>query len=116
MLLGLAQLAPFRPAEAKHLVQNAGALKRKRYRMQVTALNFHLCLCGCHLFPCLLPSGYCDCKPAALDFVSMPVAKTTVAKTAAVTKSSGRTKPKPAAKATSPAKPKAAKNKSAKGG
>src|ERR1051326_4901096 len=111
MLLGLAQLAPFRPAEAKHLVQNAGALKRKRYRMQVTALNFHLCLCGCHLFPCLLPSGYCDCKPAALDFVSMPVAKT-----AAATKSSGRAKLKPAAKVPSPAKPKAAKNKSAKGG
>src|SRR5689334_13442315 len=46
----------------------------------------------------------------------MPVAKTTVAKTAATTKSSGRTKPKLPAKATSPAKPKAAKNKSAKSG
>jgi len=46
----------------------------------------------------------------------MPVAKTTVAKTAATTKPSGRTKLKPAAKAASPAKPKAAKNKSTKGG
>lgn len=46
----------------------------------------------------------------------MPVAKTTDAKTAATTKSSGRTKPKLPAKATSPAKPKAAKNKSAKSG
>src|SRR6478672_5279521 len=46
----------------------------------------------------------------------MPVAKTTVAKTAAATKPSGRTKLKPPAKAASPAKPKAAKNKSTKGG
>jgi endonuclease-3 len=46
----------------------------------------------------------------------MPVAKTTVAKTPATTKPSGRTKLKPAAKAASPAKPKAAKNKSTKGG
>lgn len=46
----------------------------------------------------------------------MPVAKTTVAKTVAATKPSGRTKPKPAAKVPSPAKPKAAKNKSTKGG
>ena len=46
----------------------------------------------------------------------MPVAKTTVAKTAAATKPSGRTMPKPAAKVSSPAKPKAAKTKSTKGG
>ena len=43
----------------------------------------------------------------------MPVAKTTVAKTAAATKPSGRTMPK---KVSSPAKPKAAKTKSTKGG
>jgi endonuclease-3 len=46
----------------------------------------------------------------------MPVAKTTVAKTAATTKPSGRAKLKPAAKVPSPVKPKAAKNKPAKGG
>jgi hypothetical protein len=38
--------------------------------MQVTALDFHLCLRGgCHLFSFAL-YAYCDCKPAALDFVS----------------------------------------------
>jgi endonuclease III len=45
------------------------------------------------IFLFLVPA-YCDCKPAALDFVSMPVAKTAAAKTPA-----GKTKSK------SPAKP-----------
>src|SRR5262249_40533731 len=99
MLLSRAQLAPFRPAYAKHLVQDARAFNRQRYRMQVFFLNLHLSLSrGCHLFPCLLPCGYCDCKPAALDFVSMPVAKTSAAKTAAAAQTAG-------AKTRSPAKP-----------
>jgi endonuclease-3 len=60
------------------------------------------------IFLFLIPSAYCDCKPAALDFVSMPVAKTTAAKT--------KSRPKPPAKAARPLKPKAVKTKSAKGG
>src|SRR5207253_10807900 len=59
-----------------------------------------------------VPSAYCDCKPAALDFVSMPVAKTAAKTSAAKTKS----RLKPPAKAARPVKPKAAKTKSPKGG
>ena len=63
------------------------------------------------LFSCPLPYAYCDCKPAALNFVSMPVAKTSAAK-----KPADKTKSrlKPPAKATSPAKPKDEKTKTAK--
>ncbi len=109
MLLRLAQFAPFRPAEAKHLMQYAGAFKGKRYRMQVTAWDFHLCLCGgCHL---VLPSAYCDCKPAALDFVSMPSAKTSAAKTPGSNQSRKR-KPH---RRQQPTKQKSGKTKASKG-
>src|SRR6478609_9205728 len=108
MLLGRAQLAPFRPAKTEHLVQYAGTLNRKWNRMQVTALDFHLSLRGgCHLSSAFFPFGYCDCKPAALDFVSMPAAKTSGAKS-----KSGL---KPPAKAAFAVKPKAVKPKAAKG-
>jgi len=86
--------------------------------MQVTALDFHLSLRGgCHLSSAFFPFGYCDCKPAALDFVSMPVAKTTAAKTPAAKTSGAKSKSglKPPAKAALAVKPKAVKPKTAKG-
>src|ERR1041385_3688952 len=59
----------------------------------------------------LIPSAYCDCKPAALNFESMPVAKTAAVKTPVA-----KTKLKPPSKVASPSKAKTAKSKSTKGG
>ncbi len=50
MLLRMAQLAPFRPAKAKHLVQNAGTFQGEWYPMQFTAADLCFGLGGgCHL-------------------------------------------------------------------